>query len=145
MLLNFNSTNPRKMTHVVNSFFSWKNWGTRRYLPLQKKIQHEVNVWKNVETIIYYELYRVFRQNCVFFIIQCNPSLAYISLQEIFKALNLMHSNRVKKPRELMKTDSWSQIENRHFVYYVLYKPKNRNYAQILVKPTYIILFQIKS
>ena len=34
--------------------------------------------------------YRVFRENCVFFIIHCNPSLAYISLQEIFKALNAM-------------------------------------------------------
>ena len=35
-------------------------------------------------------LYRVFRKNCVFFNIHCNPSLAYISLQEIFKVLNAM-------------------------------------------------------
>ena len=36
------------------------------------------------------EMYRVFRKKCVFFTIHCNPSLAYISLQEIFKALNSM-------------------------------------------------------
>ena len=27
--------------------------------------------------------YRVFRKNCVFFTIQCNPSLAYIAVREL--------------------------------------------------------------
>ena len=37
--------------------------------------------------------YRVFRKNCVFFIIHCNSSLAYIALQEFFKAFNAMRVN----------------------------------------------------
>ena len=38
--------------------------------------------------------YRVFRKNCVFFIIYCNPSLANKSLQEIFKTIiNAMYSH----------------------------------------------------
>ena len=36
-----------------------------------------------------FRTYRVFRKNCVFFTIHCNPSLAYIAARD-FKALNAM-------------------------------------------------------
>ena len=57
--------------------------------------------------------------------------------------INMIYfNNRVKKTRELTKLDSWSQIENRHFVYYVLDKPKNRNYAHLVEKTHALYYFR---
>ena len=33
-----------------------------------------------------FEMYRVFRKNCVFFTIHCNPSLAYNSVKDILSS-----------------------------------------------------------
>ena len=43
-----------------------------------------------ISLAVSHRLNRVFRKKCVFFITHCNPTLAYVSLQENFKALSAM-------------------------------------------------------
>ena len=57
--------------------------------------------------IIYvYTLYRMFRKNCVFFRIVCNPSPVNISLKETFEVIKVMrvysHSHILYKQKLVM-------------------------------------------
>ena len=57
----------------------------------------------------------MFRKNCVFFIIHCNPSIAYISLQEICKAPNAMRVNSgqfLYNSSPVLARERWQNNEN---------------------------------